>query len=108
MILAPDQKALLQRGEAYERLVTTDDWQVFVKDVQQKRDNWLALTSQNADRAYLSAQAFTANLLCKLPFDCIDSKNQLLATLQEQAELEKQAGQDEEKFTASRPAPQAV
>jgi hypothetical protein len=111
MILPQDQQEIVKKGEAYERLVTSPEWAVYASDIQSKRDMWLAFTASNADRAYLSAQAHTVNLLARYPFDVIDQKNAIIAEAERQIQAEKEYLESEansEKLIESRPPPQAV
>lgn len=107
MILPQDQQEIIKRGEAMEKLVTYPEWEVFVRDIHQKRDSWLSQLSANPDRIFLSAQAHTANLLAGAPFKAIDAKNELQRLINAQLEAEKNAP-PEEKLVESRPPAQFV
>lgn len=106
MIYTPDQKEIIQRGERYEQLVTHPNWEHFVRDIFQKRDNWLSQTANNADRAYLSAQAHTVNLLANFPFSCIEQKNNLVALLNQQEHEARESDKTLPDEPQSRPPPQ--
>lgn len=108
MILPPDSQDIIKRGQAYERLVTSPDWDVFLREIQGKRDMWLGMTASSADRVYLAAQAHTVNYLSELPFKSIDAKNELQRMINMQLEADNEAQPEEAKPAETRPPPQFV
>lgn len=112
MMIPTEYEPLVKRAKAMEELVSHPAWIVFVQMVNEQRDRWLEQTQRTTDRDYLSAQATTANILTKAPFDCIETKENLLKQLVLQEEAERRAAMMEAAELAgtseAHPPPQAA